>query len=210
MSKNNKSKTRNNQSKVTKTTSQGNIVKAPVAKARSSMRLKPGTIRVTESERIGTISGSTTLAITSIDINPGLSSAFPWLNQLANIYDEYKFHKLKFRYKPIVSTSNGGNIIMAFDYDVLDTAPTTAIQLTQMSTYKDSVVWNGFELPIDVSRIVKKYTRSGTVSGADQKTYDAGKLYMAAESCANTSTQGYLEVDYDIEFYNKSPVGLNA
>lgn len=195
--------------KVSRNTSAKTTVKAPVAQNRSSQRVKPGTYRIRETERIGTINGSTTFNCGGFEVNPGLATAFPWLQQIANVFDEYKFHKLKFRYKNFVGTQLNGNVIMAFDYDVLDPTPTTAIQMTQMSCWKDGAPWRIFELPIDVNRINKKFTRDQAITGSDQKTYDAGKLFIATEGFANTDPAGYLEVEYDVEFFNKSPVGLN-
>jgi len=43
----------------------------------------------------------------------------------------------------------------------------------------------------------------------DLKTYDFGRLYIAAEGCADTSDHGYLEVEYDIELFQKQSAASN-
>jgi hypothetical protein len=122
----------------------------------------------------------------------------------AQLFEKYKIHKLIYRYKNLKGTSSAGNILMSFDYDSLDIAPTTAIAMTQSTKYVDGAPWRIFELNVPSDNRTL-FTRSGSIPGADLKTYDMGVLHVAAEGCADTTDHGYLEVEYDIELLQKQP-----
>jgi hypothetical protein len=130
------------------------------------------------------------------------------------LYDKYRVHGITYRYKNLKGTSSAGNILMMFDYDTLDPAPTSAIQFTQSTVWQDGAPWRLFEMKVP-SKQHPLYTRNGNIAGADLKTYDLGRLYVAAEGCADTSDHGYIEVEYDIELFHKqhsiaAPVPLVA
>jgi len=99
---------------------------------------------------------------------------------------------------------------MAIDYDALDAVPTTFQELSQMQGCKDGAVWK--ELTIDaragmLDKFLKQwYTRSGAVSGSDQKTYDIGRLHVATGGGANdTAVLAELWVDYSIHLFKPQP-----
>lgn len=164
-------------------------------------------MRFRECERIQTILGSVDFStFVTLHCNPGLASAFPWLSGHAALFEHYKIHRLVYRYKNLKGTSSSGNIIMSFDYDTLDAAPSTAIAATQSTHYVDGAPWRIFELKIPPDGR-KLFTRSTTPVGVDLKTYDMGAVHISTEGCADTTVHGYLEVEYDIEFFNKQPSG---
>jgi len=178
---------------------------APVAFNRSSQQNGHNSLRYRECERVLTVPGSVGFGIVGqVPLNPGISSSFPWLSGHANLYDKYKVHKLVFRYKNLKGTGSNGNILMSFDYDTLDPAPSSAISMTQSTRWIDGSPWRIFELHVPPDGR-KLFTRSGEAAAADLKTYDMGRLWIAAEGCADTSDHGYLEVEYDIELFDKAP-----
>lgn len=178
--------------------------KAPVAANKSSGRNQQVRHRVRECERIATISGSVLFdVVTTVPLQPGLTSSFPWLAGVANHYDRYKVHSITYTYKNVVGTSTNGNIIMGFDYDARDAAPTTAIQQTQSTSWIDGAPWRIFSLTLRPDNTYR-YVRTQDVSFADVKTYDMGNLFISCEGMAATTPVGYLEVMYDIEFFDKS------
>lgn len=167
-------------------------------------------MRFRECERIATIPGSVTFTnAVSIACNPGLANSFPWLSGHAALFENYKVHSITYRYKNLKGTASAGNVIMSFDYDTLDSAPTTAIQATQSTHYADGAPWRIFQLKVPGTGKVL-FTRSSVPSGVDLKTYDMGSLHVATEGCADTSDHGYLEVEYDIEFFNKQSSSLTS
>lgn len=177
---------------------------APVAINRSyQQRATNQSIRIRETERIGTVLGSTAFSVVgNYPLNPGLPASFPWLSATASQYEKYRVHKITYRYKNLKGTASDGNILMAFDFDSLDSAPSSAIQMTQYTRCTDGSPWRIFEMSI-VPTGQELYTRSGVPAGADLKTYDLGRLFVAAEGCADNSAHGYLEVEYEIELMKK-------
>lgn len=182
------------------------VAMAPVAQNKSAGQTRGGSLRFKECERITTINGSVAFAVTgSIACNPGISSSFPWLSGHANLFERYRIHKLVFRYKNLKGTASNGNILMSFDYDTLDNPPATAVEMTQSTVYVDGAPWRIFELDVPSDRR-DLFTRSGAVANSDLKTYDMGKLHIAAEGCADTTPHGYLEVEYDVELFMKQSI----
>lgn len=180
------------------------MVTAPVATNRSyQQKSQNQSIRIKETERIGTVLGSPLFAVVgNYPLNPGLSGSFPWLSATAAQYEKYKVHKITYRYKNLKGTASDGNILMAFDFDSLDSPPSSAIQMTQYTRCTDGSPWRIFEMSI-VPTGSELFTRSGIPPGSDLKTYDLGRLFVAAEGCVDSSAHGYLEVEYDIELMKK-------
>lgn len=185
-------------------TKNNNMVAAPVATNRSyQQKAQNQSIRIRETERIGTVLGSPSFAVVgNYPLNPGLSGSFPWLSATAAQYEKYKVHKITYRYKNLKGTASDGNILMAFDFDSLDSPPSSAVQMTQYTRCTDGSPWRIFEMSI-VPTGTELFTRSSIPSGADLKTYDLGRLFVAAEGCVDDSAHGYLEVEYDIELMKK-------
>lgn len=182
------------------------VVRAPVAQNRSSRQSGQNGMTYKESERILTVVGSVAFAVTdTVRVNPGLAESFPWLSGHAGLYEKYKFKRLKFRYKNLKGTGSDGNIIMSFDYDTLDQAPSSAIEMTQSTKWIDGSPWRIFDLDVPVANLPYLYTRTGSVAFSDLKTYDIGQLHIAAEGCADTSSHGYLEVEYEVHLKDKQP-----
>lgn len=186
------------------------LIRAPVAQNRSSRQNGRNSMRFKESERIVTIPGSVAFATSaSVPCNPGLIGSFPWLAGHANLFENYLVHKLVYRYKNLKGTNSDGNVLFSFDYDTLDDPPGSAVAATQATHYVDGAPWRIFQLNVPTDKR-KLFTRSANVAGTDLKTYDMGTLHISTEGCADTTDHGYLEVDYDIEFFNKQPATSSA
>lgn len=182
------------------------VVMAPVAQNKSAGQTRGTSLRFRETERVATVDGSVGFSVTgSLACNPGLAGSFPWLSGHAALFERYRVHRLVYRYKNLKGTATNGNVLMSFDYDTLDSSPATAIEMTQSTVYADGAPWRIFELVVPSDKR-DLFTRAGPVAGADLKTYDMGKLHIAAEGCADTTPHGYLEVEYDIELFMKQSV----
>lgn len=194
----------------------GSLVRAPAAQNKSSRQTGRNSTRYRECERVGTVNGSLQFQIVAdFACNPGLRDSFPWLASHADLYEKYRIHKLVYRYKNLKGTGAGGNILMSFDYDTLDAPPTSAIEMCQSTVWTDGAPWRIFELHVPVDSKAY-YTRPGLIPGTDLKTYDMGRLFVAAEGSSDstgstdTSPQGILEVEYDIELMEKQPASLGV
>ena len=75
--------------------------------------------RITSSELVGSIVGSTTFnSSQKFSINPGLAASFPWLAPIAAQWQQYCFHKLQYRYVTRSSTASTGSIYLSPDYNL--------------------------------------------------------------------------------------------
>lgn len=165
----------------------------------------PKVTRIIHRELVATISGSTTLAVNPYQINPGDVTTFPWLSTIASSYEQYRFRKLRFHFVTRVATSYNGSLLMAPDYDVLDAAPTTEVQASQMNGAVEDVVWRDQILDFEINNMFplgpRKFIRSELEAISDLKTYDAGQLFVIPVGCTDTSGIGKLWVEYDVDFF---------
>jgi hypothetical protein len=139
-------------------------------------------------------------------LNPGVSATFPWLSTVATSYEQYKFNKLKFHYVTRAPTSYIGSILLAPEYDALDSAPTTEIDAAMMNGAVEDAPWKDITLTYMIKDLFpmgpRLFIRGDTaVSGSDLKTYDCGQLFVCKSLCADTSAIGRLWVEYDIELH---------
>lgn len=166
--------------------------------------VKGGT-RIRNSEFLSSIAGSTLFASNEFNINPGLTQVFPWLSGEASKWQQYRFHRLVFRYVPRCPTTTEGTIILAPEYDVREGPPRTEVEATNTSGAKEDVVWKGLTCPIDIPSAFsvgnRKFIRDGVVVG-NLTTYDTCKFYASTIGMiAGAAVVGKLWVDYDIEFF---------
>jgi len=137
-------------------------------------------------------------------VNPGQTALFAWLADLANLFDSYEFTKLEFIYKPSVGTDQDGKLLMTFDPDVTDSAPTNKQQMLEARVQVDSPPYADavLRVPKDIlkgdgfNRLVR---RGALPAGADQHFYDVGMLYVASPGTP-AGTQGELFVRYKVIF----------
>jgi hypothetical protein len=162
---------------------------------------------VHEDEYIGDINGSVTFATSQYNVNPGQAATFPWGSRISQLYEEYDFEMLEFYYKREVSefATNGqaGKVILSFDYDASDTAPTTKQQVEDTVPHVDGMPCTPvLALRIDCARVRKnpaKYVRPGAQpANTDIKTYDCGVLSVSTQGNTNTSLIGELHVRYRV------------
>lgn len=77
-------------------------------------------------EFVKDINSRTSFGVEVMPINPGNPNMFPWMSQIASLYEEYEFLGLIFEYKSSCGTGMTGtvpavgNVIMATDYDCYD------------------------------------------------------------------------------------------
>lgn len=165
-----------------------------------------------------TIVNSTGAAISSpfenrtYELNPGLSSTFPWLSQLAANFTMYDLEGLIFEYRPNSgefgsSASNQlGKVIMATQYDADAPAFATGLQAQNYAyamSCKPSVgMLHGVESKNSQQALNQYYVRTG-VTQKDKVWTDIGVLQVMTEGIqvpANTtSIIGELWVSYKVK-----------
>jgi hypothetical protein len=160
---------------------------------------------ITEDEYIGEIPGSVVFATTQYACNIGQAGTFPWGNKIASLYEKYDFLSCEFYVKREVSeyATNGqtGKVMLSFDFDASDSAPTSKQQVLDTIPHVDAMPCDPMiRLAIDCAQARKgpaKYVRPGLQPvNTDIKTYDIGNLYVSTSGCANTTAIGELHVRY--------------
>lgn len=184
--------------------SQKRGVMAPVATNVSNGRSGSKTVRLVERERVATLAGSADFKVQkTFQINPALSSFLPWLSTMAQLYEKYRVKSIRVMYHNLCGTNAAGNVLMAYDPDVLDGAPADAVSFSQSTRYVDGAPWRMLTLNIPGSN-QSLFTRSGShPAGSDLKTYDYGQIHIACEAMADESTVGYIEIAYDLELFER-------
>jgi hypothetical protein len=174
-------------------------------------------VRIAHRELVnGSVSSNTIFSVSSTyALNPGLAATFPWLAPQAQQGEQYRCHKLRFDYVPIVPTSQAGDIMLVPDYDASDPPPTTETQaLDNVGAVTDSV-WANVCCDLDVPSMhalgPRRYVRPCNIAG-DIKTFDVGTMFICTNNVTTTPTIGKLFVEYDFEFFTpqNSPSGATA
>lgn len=172
----------------------------------------PGSVTISHRELISSVHG-TALTDTfpyNFRIQPCNVITFPWLSQIATLFESYTFVKLKFLFVPRVPTSYAGQIGLAIDFDADDTA---ASSLAAFSQFKNSVIgsiWSGVVLGVEGDAlkkcVVERYTDHMVASHAyDPLLHDVGNLRVAVLSPADTSILGQIYVEYTIILRTPEP-----
>lgn len=128
--------------------------------------------------------------------NPAHAQTFPWLSRLASRFDKYRFHRLRFEYRSVCATSLSGLVMLSFDFDAQDAAPTSKTIASQTTPNSENNCWmnNTLDIPLDPQW---RFTRQGTETG-DVKNFDLGNLWVST-LYGTGATTGELYVEYVVE-----------
>lgn len=140
-------------------------------------------------------------------INPGLSSSFPFLSQIAQYYEEYEFIQCIYEVHSMITegnTTSQGNLIAVAQYNPVN-APFT--NKNSMENYEHAVsckvtdsMFLGIECDPDKrSGNVAEYIRTGPVpNGQDPKTYDMCNVQFCTYNAQPGLNIGELWVHYKV------------
>lgn len=146
-----------------------------------------------------------TNSMESWEINAGLVDLFPQLAPEANLFSEYTFRKLHFRYVPSVGSQTQGRLVFTFNRNVQSAPPTS---FTQAASFEGTLACNVWEDMVFMAEVgEKKYVRNAHYpSGSDPKTYDAGLFTMLLENIVNSDPNfemGMILIDYEVFCSNR-------
>jgi hypothetical protein len=155
-------------------------------------------------EYVADINGSILFAVVaSFGINPGLAKSFPWLSQVAQRFEKYRFRKLRYTFETTSPTSAVGSMMLVPDFDAEDPPPISKVQAL---SYKSSVrtqIWERIALEAkseDLKALPQYYIRAGALLGSyDIKTYDVGNLFVCSAGAVGPALVGELWVEYEVE-----------
>jgi hypothetical protein len=161
--------------------------------------------RIRNSELVGSVLGSIAFDATqTFFVNPGLVTSFPWLSEIAKQWQQYRFHRLCYRYVTRTATAEKGSVIISPDYNPREVAPQTEQQASNTQDAVEDVVWKSLTCELDPSAMFaigpRKQIRVGSVVG-DTSTYDAARLTICVVGEDSADEIGKLWVDYDVELF---------
>jgi hypothetical protein len=164
-------------------------------------------------EFIANINGAGVFTNQSFILNPGNSAVFPWLSTVARNYEEWSPLGIVFEFRTTSAFATGttnsalGTVIMATDYDVVDT-PYTNKQAMLISTFSNSQApCTSFYHPIECASqknpLNTYYVQTGTSAAdyPDDPRFSAlGNFQIAAEGMQVSNVVGELWVSYRFKF----------
>ncbi len=192
-------------------------VRAPAAIGVTAVTVPPrvngrDSFRVARREFVGTASNGTTtgfavtplsLAIPGYDINPSVYNMFPWLSNIANCYERFRFNRLAFHFIPSQATSTAGRFYAAVDYDYDDSPAVTKPQMMGNKTAVETAVWNEAVLTCDPASLNRdmpyKYVSCSTRGlDVEGRTAFSGFLMCAFDTTVQNCLMD-IWVEYDVE-----------
>lgn len=146
-------------------------------------------------------------------LNPGVSATFPWLSQIAQGFEQYKFNGLIFEYKTLsvdaiaASTVNVGAVIVATEYNVLHPLFTSKQSMENYefcSSGKPSVsIIHPVECAPSQTPLTKMFVRNNVIpTTGDLRMYDLGITQFATQGLPTTASSiGEIWVSYEVELF---------
>lgn len=169
----------------------------------------PGGTRVRGRELIQSLtSGGTTLLYGAAGVAGTAGSillhpaSFPRLTSYVGIYEMYIFHSAKVMFQSNQPTTASGVSILSADYDAKDAAPTsTVLQMRNISSSMSNIYAdNAMIIDKKLSRLPRYITAVSVGTDADQ-LYQANLFYGFEGVVGVAASQGYLVIQYDVEFF---------
>jgi hypothetical protein len=172
------------------------------------------TVRIRHNEYLGDVIASSDFTNVSYPLNPGLFTTFPWLNQSATAFQQYKIHGIIFVYEPTSAAWSGngqalGTVIMGTQYNVTRDPFSGKREMLNYefsnSGAPDESLVHPVECAADESPLTELYVRTGPVpDDEDVRFYDFANFQLAVTGCDPTvdgDAIGELHVVYDIELF---------
>lgn len=166
---------------------------------------------VQHKEFLGDVTGSTAFTNRVYPIQPGSSRTFPWLCNIAAMYQSYKILGLSFTFNSMSADALNsvntalGTVIMATQYNVaqpdfLNKAEMEQYEYTCTTRPSASLV-HLVECDPNLQVMEHLYTRTGNLPvGVDKAFYDWGTFQLATVGMQAAATIGELWVSYEVEF----------
>lgn len=210
-------------------------IAAPVATGRVLQNRQGRVTRISHRESLGPVTAmSAAFQVQQfMAIQPGLSTSFPWLSQIAQQYETYaptrragrrggRVHAIRYLYEQSTASTTTGVVVLATNYNSVEGQFTS---LQQAENYRGSTrtfPWQSavHEIEVDAMRDVNRhYMRSGAPpANADLRLYDVGNFQLVLSGIASDAGLTYpyqigeLFVEYEIDFFDPRvpvPIGVN-
>lgn len=133
---------------------------------------------------------STAFKLESFNLNPGNSTLFPWLAQIAANFQEYEIRgmlvELKTEAADFSATFNIGSMFMSADYNVLADDPVNKREVENMEYSSSCKPSNSLIMPIECHPALDSNTHlyiavNGDYKGGDKRLYDLCRIHIGTE-----------------------------
>jgi len=183
-----------------------------VSKASSAipmMHKSDQSVVIRHKEFICQVSGSANFTVQrEFPLNPGLSSTFPWLANIATRFQEYTIRGMVFHYVPTsgsysASGTSLGSVMLQTTYRATDSAPGSKVEMLNEYWSNEVVPCESMAHPIECdpkeNPFAVHYVRSGALVNSEPLLYDVGKTFLATSGMSTTGVVGDLWVTYEVE-----------
>jgi hypothetical protein len=166
----------------------------------------------------GYVDGGTTgnFLTNTIMLAPGLSETSPWLQQLANAYEVYRYHFVTVEYVPALPTGQGGQIRLAIDPDCEDAAPTALAEMMSFKFRTETSCWDRCRVNLTGKadptehrwRYITDVNPPKTVTGQyASQDYFSGRVFVSVSGVPANAVCGQIFLRYRVQFKTPSPRG---
>jgi len=174
--------------------------KTSKAQKRGGSRKGPPTYTITKDEFIMDVDTSMDYTVFSLPINPGLKQTFPWLSGVAKAWEKYRFKRLHFQYRSLVTDyapNASGRIMLLGDYDALDPPPVSKQAFLDSQPVAVAKPYTSAVLRLSAQQMNNEVNtrfirRASAPSHSDLRLYDVGKLHLGASDSASAGKCGEL------------------
>lgn len=173
-------------------------------------------VRIAQSEIVATVDPNqahwytpntpSEYSVMGLRLSPSNETTFPWLANVAGLFDKFRFRKLSFTFVTTKPTNTQGTVSMAVDFDAYDSTPTNVIQMSNLAKFTTNPVYvnKTVEIPLNHPGNRSWYYNFDGSTG-DLKTYNLGTFYICLAGVTEKNSHGYLVVNYDVELCDKNP-----
>jgi len=170
-------------------------------------------ITFSKKELLAEVTSQSAFNLLTYVINPGLATTFPFLSQIAKLFQEYIFVKLKFYVAPRVATTSSCGLFQAMLTNFKVPAPTSVQELMTITGATESASYKPRSIRISPEDLqLTGPTRAVRVSALDNvensDLYDVGRFFLArsgGDATLNDDAVGDLYVSYTVKLFNPIP-----
>jgi hypothetical protein len=129
---------------------------------------------------------------------------FPWLSNVAQCFEKYKFQKCEFTLISAQATTSAGRVYLAADPDWDDPVPPNKTAFMGLSTAVEAGVWETLTLKIPIKRFNEGFpwrycNSSNRIGTGEPRTAFCGFMVIATDIPATVNYTWDLWVDYTVE-----------
>lgn len=168
-------------------------------------------VSISHREFLGDITGSSLFTSRTYPINPGSSVTFPWLSNIAEMFQSYRIKGMIFEFNSTSADALNsvntalGTVIMSTQYNV---ALPPLVNKAEMEQYEYTVsgrpsrnLTHCIECDPSLQVMEHLFTRTGVLPvGQDYQFYDWGNFQLATVGMQAAAVIGELWVSYEVEF----------